>query len=381
MDLGRSNPLNKWPSELPEPSQLQRCLHRHHWSRLTRLLWALSRCHDMRARAWAIRLAGCCHHASLSFSPESGETRPWLSTCGSRLCPFCGRGRATRLARRLRVHIASMKRPKHLVLTFRSRDLPLPSQLQLLRRAFAKLRRTRVWRDAVAGGVYSIEVTRNNETGLWHPHLHTVIDAKFMPQAVIARLWGSFIGDTAFVWIRQVTDPANMAWELGKYVGKPPDTRGWPDNAIIRHANALHGQRMMQTFGNLHAVKVPKLDEPTAVKPDTEIISIPRISYLASKGIPIAQDLAAVIYARWPMFRTYLEHRWPQVQAAEISATMPQHAFPRAPPGPDGRPGVLTDPKQLQELEILTQLLSIHWLNLDAAGGVSQLYEYMETGT
>lgn len=378
MDFQRPHTDENWPRGLMKPSSLQKCLHRPHMARLSRLLHALWTSADLKHRRWASRLADCCRMASITYDLATGDTKPWLSTCGSRLCPFCGRGRAKRLARQLLVPIAAMKKPKMLTLTFRSVKLPLADQLRKLRRCFASLRRTRLWRDNVKGGIYSVEVTLNTDTGLWHPHLHAVIDSNFMPHAVLAKLWGGIVRDSAFVWITQVKSPKNTAWELGKYVGKSPDMTFWPEGNMTTYADAIHGQRMMQPFGDQHGVKVPELDEPPQEKPDTAEISLGQLAYLAAQGHEVAQDLVTCWYFRYRMFRGYLFEAWPAVDQVEVLNTLPGHQLPRGPPQPDGRPGLCRDPKQLQELEILTNLLVIQWIQLGDTPLLSEDFDHMD---
>ena len=50
--------------------------------------------------------------------------------------------------------------------------------LRHLRRAFGKLRHTKLWYRRVRGGVAGIEIT--NQGNGWHPHLHAVIDCKWL---------------------------------------------------------------------------------------------------------------------------------------------------------------------------------------------------------
>jgi plasmid rolling circle replication initiator protein Rep len=47
-----------------------------------------------------------------------------------------------------------------------------------LRRDFGKLRQRKLWKSNVAGGVAAIEVT--NKGHGWHPHLHALIDCKWL---------------------------------------------------------------------------------------------------------------------------------------------------------------------------------------------------------
>lgn len=211
--------------------------------------------------------------------------------------------------------IGKMRAPKHLVLTFRSNPDPLEDQVKLLRRAFGKLRRRGPWRARVRGGFYTVEITRNHITGLWHPHLHAVIDANYFPQPELVELWGQVMPGGRCVWIRQVSNVRSTALEIGKYVAKPPNVRTWPDHAIRAWARAVHGGRMVQAFGSCHGAGALEIPAKAPAGPRTYSVSVRRLVGLARAGHVAAVDLAVLIRRRWAVFRAYLAEALPDLPA------------------------------------------------------------------
>ena len=352
---------------MPRQTDLQRHLHQPHTAQRTAIISALADTHDLKLMRAANRLAGCCTTALLVHDPESGQVRPWLPRCGSRLCPFCGKGRSARVAEQLHEHIQGMESPRHITLTFRSRKDPLSNQLQQMRAAFCRLRRHKDWTSRVTSGLYTIEVTRNIETGLWHPHLHVIVDGKYFPQALLAKLWSEVMDGGQHVWITKVDSTKNAAWELAKYVGKPPAAKGWTPAAIVEFAMATARTRMMQTFGTLHGKAMPETEEDPADPPETRFASIARIAYLASTGIPLAQDLAALLWSRWPMLRSYLQSKCPDACTAEVLQSNPGLECPRPPPLGNGRWAPHTDPNVLATLDNAIDLtLLLAWAAEDS---------------
>jgi len=146
-------------------------------------------------------------------------------SCHVRLCPDCERSRSARFVMRLAELVGTMSRAVFWTLTIpnvaRGR---LVSGVDLLLDAFRALRRraifaggpcpghdcghprhraalmaecrcarcvrcTKCIHQAVAGGVYSIEITWRPERGDWHPHLHALMDSPWVAWAEMRDAW------------------------------------------------------------------------------------------------------------------------------------------------------------------------------------------------
>lgn len=139
-----------------------------------------------------------------------------------------------------------------------------------LRRAFGKLRHKRIWKDRVRGGVACIEVT--NIGNGWHPHLHAVIDCRWLAiktpaprngealslrrakykaaAAEFSEAWAKCLGQTmASVKVKRA-EADEICREVVKYSVKGSDLLECvePIGDLIR---CLEMTRLMTTFGTL----------------------------------------------------------------------------------------------------------------------------------
>lgn len=372
-------PPPRWPSTLPAETKLQKHVLRPHRTRTIAVLDALQSTGLEHHDRWAHRLGACCRTGFLHVHPDTGHTRPWFLKCRSRLCPFCGKGRSAQVADAIHAIVDAMEHPKHVTLTYRSRPHSLRQQLRDMRRALAQLRRHPEWKRRVAGGVYTVEITRNAQTGLWHPHLHLLIDSAYFPQPLLARLWGEVMEGGENVWIRQVLNSRNAAWEISKYVGKPPPAESWPIPATVAYAEAVHGMRMLQTFGASHGKRLPDENPHPDVKPQGKYISIPALAYMANCGEPVAMDLAALCWSAFPRLRTYLEDVCPAATQADALQTNPVLRCPRPPLLRPGDYGPLLDPADQASLETALDLTTLLWFGMVDAGEIDPLRAYTPT--
>lgn len=372
----RSAPLFKarrWPVGIPSESKLQKYVLAPHRTRTIAIMEALLDTPSPEHHRWAVRLAGCCQTGFLHVDADTGHTRPWFLKCHSRLCPFCGKGRAVEVADAVHAIVESMEHPKHVTLTYRSRTDSLSQQIRDMRTALSHLRRHPEWKRRVKGGVYTIEITRNAETGLWHPHLHLLIDSTYFPQPLLVRLWSDVMEGGENVWIRQVLSTQNAAWEISKYIGKPPPAELWPMSATVDYADAVHRTRMLQTFGSSHGKRLPDENPHPDPKPAGDYISIPALAYLANCGEPVAMDLAALCWSAFPRLRLYLEDICPAAVETDVLQTNPVLHCPRPPPLKPGHYGPMTDPTDLQSLETALDLTTLLWFGKVLTGEIDPL--------
>ena len=130
----------------------------------------------------AERVAGCCQNI-VEIRYASGIERIYPEhRCNHKLCPVCANLRSRKLAGRYTEVLEKYKADKfgyHLVLTLQnSRELPKREEIA---RAVRNFVRRKYWKQhgGIEGGLYSLETTYNQDTGLWHPHLHLLIFTKY----------------------------------------------------------------------------------------------------------------------------------------------------------------------------------------------------------
>ncbi len=182
-----------------------------------------------------------------------------------------------------------------LTLTLKHVDRPLFLTLAALAASFRELRKTTEWRRHVAGGVYVIEVTRNTQTKTWHAHVHVIFDGEFWAQRDIVKVWRRVTGDSEIVDVRAVHSRSSAANYVAKYVAKPTDQANWPAAALCEFADALHGKRMLHTFGACYAEQVEPETPGTKSEPAEPLLSANRLVWAANRGHAYARTAVELL--------------------------------------------------------------------------------------
>ena len=127
--------------------------------------------------------------------------------------------------------------------------------------------------DGVHGAVWSYEVKRGRDSGLWHPHLHMVAMAEDQPSCVdLAAEWQAITGDSFIVDVRPISqeDPASGFLEVFKYALKFSDM----ELVDTFHAfQVLKGRRLVGSAGLFRGIEIPEnlADEPLEGLPYFEL--------------------------------------------------------------------------------------------------------------
>ena len=317
-----------WPIELPDQTELQDHLHERHWTSRLRIMAALARSFYPKHRSAARAIAYCGHDAHIEIPDGDGEASFKLDRCRHRMCPFCAAARSAHVAHQIRAAMRTYQHPRAIVLTQRSEELPLRRAIDLLRNRFARLRKTLFWKRRVVAGVYTLEVTRNEDTGLWHPHLHIVYAGAFIPQQELSELWQKITAGSPVVSISEVRDKGSVSYELAKYIGKPQQVAGWPDHAILEYATATKTCRMIGLFGKQPGQRVDNQDPGPGPSRTVTQVSLRWLTHMAENGSHNA--LAALRYASglFPLVANWTAKHFPQVDLERPADTDEEaHAF------------------------------------------------------
>lgn len=126
------------------------------------------------------------------------------------------------------------------------------------RRMANSSRRPSVEANKALGAVWSYEVKKGKNSGLWHPHLHAVWLCYEEPRLKdLKEEWNEVTGDSFIVDIRAFQDQENVSTgflEVFKYAVKFSDMQ--PSDTW--HAfETLKGHRLVASFGLFRGVKVP----------------------------------------------------------------------------------------------------------------------------
>lgn len=314
-----------WPKALSTQTALQECIHERHWDPREAIIRALDDSYHRWHQNAARRLSHCCNGAAFHIDPATTKVAPWISRCHHRMCPYCARSRSGKVAAQLLAVLNSMKAPRVFVLTVKSTDRPLADQLRALRQDFAKLRRRAQWKKLVTGGAYTLEITLNEKTGLWHPHLHIIWDGSYFPQKLLRRLWHDVTGSAEIVWVEAVRDYQDAARELTKYIGMPQRVASLSPANIREYAQAVNGARMVQCFGDCHGIRVEDRDEPDTESPDVYQVRLSRLVHLTFRGSDTTAKLLVLIAERWPQFQSYIYHQLPKLHLPTTKADRMKH--------------------------------------------------------
>lgn len=193
---------------------------------------------------------GCGADAWVLRDPENAERlKIASSTCKDRFCVPCADQRSAKIGRRIRDKI-SATRISFLTLTLVDNDINLTGLLDKLLRSFRSLRQWPRWRTTVQGGVAFVEIKWNDNANRWHPHLHVIMEADYLPQAAIAERWHAITGTSFIVDIRRPPNVEHVIRYVTKYGSKPLDNSFVKNPDRLDEAIAsLHGRHLATAFG------------------------------------------------------------------------------------------------------------------------------------
>lgn len=187
------------------------------------------------------------------------EYRVLSERCRDRWCRACATQRARTVAANIVDHLAD-RTARFLTLTIKTTDLSLRQSIQKLFSSFAKLRQTRLWRRRVTGGVATCEVKRTADGTSWHPHLHLIIEGKYVHKPDLVREWYRITLDSFIIHIRPMDTASGAAEYVTKYLRKPvPAEIVRAPEHLAEAMLALHGRRMVTTFGDWRGTKLTEV--------------------------------------------------------------------------------------------------------------------------
>ena len=201
--------------------------------------------------------AQCGKHAYVFQSVEDPDLYTLGgSTCHDRFCLPCARERSRVIATNVKDKLES-ERARFLTLTLRSTTESLTDLLAKLSQDFAALRRSKLWRNKVTGGVAFIEVKWIASTTRWHVHLHSLVQGRYIPDGELAKTWLRITGTSHVVDIRVASDNAHVTHYITKYASKPLDhTVVLEPDRLDEAVLAMKGKRLCMTFGSWRGYKL-----------------------------------------------------------------------------------------------------------------------------
>lgn len=200
--------------------------------------------------------------------------------CRKKWCPCCAPAIARKKSLKLQAAVSRFRWPLFITLTVKNCDDLNKAEMRKLRRGFGKLRHRKFWREKVKGGVAGFEVT--NIGNGWHPHLHAVLDCRWLAHGVIEprpfwsreekkkqfqlaadsvqKVWSRIMGhESTSIKIKRA-DPVGILKEVVKYSIKGSDLATC-EGPISQLIDAIDGTRMLTTFGSVFGLSQAEVDE------------------------------------------------------------------------------------------------------------------------
>lgn len=231
------------------PIELSQIFRHSCWAPIRRLVYlGLRRTHQDPAAVSNFAQCGAEAYV-LKSKDDPPRYRVAGSTCHHRLCTPCATERSRIIAQNVIDQIGS-RRVRFITLTLRHGTEPLAELLDRLYTSFKLLKRTKLWKQNVIGGVAFLEIKRTAFGEHWHPHFHILCEGNYIEKTHLQEAWLGCTGDSFCADIRLPHSNAIVAREVTKYASKPLSTTFVHDRACLDEAIvALKGRRLCCTFG------------------------------------------------------------------------------------------------------------------------------------
>lgn len=151
-----------------------------------------------------------------------------------------------------------------MTLTLKHTYEPLTDQINHLYSSFRKLRKTKLLTKNVPGGVWFFQITYNDKTETWHPHLHCLMSGNYVSLGKLSRLWLKITGDSKIVNIKLVDDFTSASHEVARYCARPSPIKDLLKAQRIEIFTAMEGRRLCGTWGTARVLSLsrPESNEP-----------------------------------------------------------------------------------------------------------------------
>jgi hypothetical protein len=211
-------------------------------------------------------LEGCRTYASLRRDSNSGDVMVFGDSCRERWCPMCAGQKAKYAKEQTEIYVKSLNAPRFLTLTLRHNESSLRQQVEFLQQSFSRIRSRAYWKKNVTGGIWFLQVKRGKNSGLWHPHLHILVDGNYMEQGRLSALWELVTFGSPVIDIRRINNAESAAAYVARYTARPAALAEMPLEDRCEVIEALFRKRLCGTFGNGKTVTLT----PPKVESDAE---------------------------------------------------------------------------------------------------------------
>src|SRR5689334_2394540 len=174
-----------------------------------------------------------CPRLMFEKNPVTGRYKVFTWYCKRVICQKCAKRKTRRYVHAILDYIEVERPCHHIILTLKRMNGPLLSEMKRLNACFTTLKKRVVWRRNIVGGVKFVHVDWNDESQVWGPHLHLIVEAGSMPTQDLSRAWDSITGGSWVVHDRRIDmeDVADREDSVAYAAGSP--YLKWGHNAPV----------------------------------------------------------------------------------------------------------------------------------------------------
>jgi hypothetical protein len=200
----------------------------------------------------ADKLELCHSYYTVAVCCGCNSVQKFPNRCDLFYCPECQPTLSRERKKQVEWWTATIRQPKHVVLTTRNQPTLDPAHVTELRRWFTNLRNRKRYRNW-SGGFYTIECT--NEGRGWHLHLHILVDVKWIDSGQLALDWDNVTNHNGRIVKVKDCRREDYLQEVTKYAVKGSDLAKWNSSDVAAYIRAFDGKRTFGVFGSLYSAR------------------------------------------------------------------------------------------------------------------------------
>jgi len=212
--------------------------------------WLYSSIDETEGTARLDKLRECRKFAWFARNKHTGLVRVMSNACKLRWCPVCAKARTMHLMTQVGNWLHDVSNPKFATFTMQHTDAPLSHQIKWLYSHFRRFRQRKAIKPYIRGGIWFFQLKRSENSAQWHPHLHCILDADFIPQALLSAEWLAQTLTSSVVDIRAVRDVEKVAEYVARYCARPAQLSEFNDQDCIEIFSVFHGRRLCGSWGS-----------------------------------------------------------------------------------------------------------------------------------
>jgi len=219
-------------------------------------------------------LRSCGSQLVFQQREDCGRLETWriLYGCNQRFCAFCSRSKANDKFRDIWPAVQAYSerkpylRPCSVVLTYKDDSLEwaglrLKEKIRRTQKALRKFIRLKEFKGHIAGGIWSIENTKNSSNND-HLHVHMLVFRMgYWVKQDLENLWEKSTGGLGgWTWIESRRDIKSSLKEILKYATKPASVESWTVDDAAQFVECK-GLRLTSRFGELYGLKLTESEK------------------------------------------------------------------------------------------------------------------------